>query len=258
MIPSDDEKTIPLEDIDVSELGLSGSVDRPELFLGHLKESEVKEILLRLGLFREIEARGYKDWILSIETESLADNRIHVYSADHQDLFFLRLKLGDYPVTGPEPIRLVSIDWFLTQNIRSKGENLFPGQKHPGLGSQILFIFKNMVREFVECSHASGTITVPEYFHDAILFTRFMECRFVNPEKAADFENLRHLGNIRAVSAAIHGERVQERKTGKTYHWRHGEMVSLKGEALNRTLFSRDYEKKYRKTLEPGKYLLLP
>ncbi|HBS03379.1 MAG TPA: hypothetical protein DEA96_00335 [Leptospiraceae bacterium] len=257
MNPTDDEKSIPMEDIDVSELGLSASVDRPELFLGHLKESEVQELIHRLGLIREIENRGYRKWTLSIETESLADNRIHIYSADHQDLFFLRLKLGGYPVIGPEPLRLVSIDWFLTQNIRARSDNLYPGQKFPGLGSRVLFIFKDIVRELVDRSHASGTITVPEYFHDAILFTRFMECKFVNPEKAADFENLRRLGNIRTVSSAIHNNRMRERKTGELYKWRHGEMVSLKGKILNRSLFDRSYFKTYKKQLDRTRYEII-
>ncbi|MEQ8351062.1 MAG: hypothetical protein RH862_06240 [Leptospiraceae bacterium] len=256
MIPTgDDEKRIPLEDIDVSDLGLVEPL-RSDLFLGSLKVTEVEDVLKNLGLFREIENRGYTDWKLLVETGSLQDNRIHIYSRD-TDLFFLRLKIGMYPVAGPAPLRLISVDWFLTQNLNYSGDKLFPGQNYPGLGSGVLFVFKDLIREFVERSHASGIITVPEYFHDAALFTRFMECKFVSPEKAADFKNLSFAGKLRRTSHAIHSGRVREKKTGAIYRWRHGEMVSFKSEHLNRTLFDRQYWKLYKKHLDPNKYEIL-
>lgn len=251
----DPEKSIPFEDIDVSELGIEGSVDRPDLFLGHLKESEVRELLVELGLLDELGERGYSNLKTIVEFGSLDDNRIHIRSDSDEDLFFLRLKIGNYPIVGLSPVRLISIDWFLTQNIRAAARDLYPGQKYPGLGSGVLFVFKNLVRQLVEITRVSGIITVPEYFHDAMLFTRFMECKFANPEKAADFQNLQILRNIRKLSTAIHSGQIVERKTGEVYRWRHGEMLSLKGEYFNRSLFNDDYRRSFKSALNPKKYI---
>lgn len=252
---SNEEKSIPLEDIDVSDLGLHDSMVRKGLFLGHLTLPQVEELVKDRGLLRAIQDRGYKDPVVSLEAESLEDNRIHIHLPQGEDLFFLRLRLGSFPVAGPNPVRLISVDWFQTQNIRRK-EHLFPGQKYPGLGFGVLRVFKSLLHAFVERTGASGIITVPEYFHDAVLFHRFMHCRFLNPEKAADFENLQILPGARELSRAIHDGRVKEKKSGEIYSWRHGEMVFFKMDYLNRMVFDSKYERAYRRSLQSGKYVL--
>ncbi|MCB1139414.1 MAG: hypothetical protein KDK23_11690 [Leptospiraceae bacterium] len=253
---SNEEKSIPLDDLDISDLGLHDSMIQNGLFLGHLRTPEVESVVQQSGLLEELKGRGYKEFTLSVEVESLQDNRIHICIPGGEDLFFLRLHLGSFPLVGPNPARLISIDWFQTQNPRMAHKRLFPGQKYPGLGFGILAAFRSLLALLADRTHAAGIITVPEYFHDAVLFNRYMKCRFLNPEKAADFENLRILGNVRAVSAAIQAGKLQ-RKNGEVYAWRHGEMVHFRPDYLNAMVFDDSYNRLLRQHLDPKKYVLV-
>ncbi|MCB1169938.1 MAG: hypothetical protein KDK25_06365 [Leptospiraceae bacterium] len=253
---SNEEKSIPLEDLDISDLGLHDSMIQEGLFLGHLRTPEVQSIVQQSGLLDELKGRGYSEFSLSIEVESLQDNRIHICIPEGEDLFFLRLHLGSFSLAGPNPARLISIDWFQTQNPRMAHKRLFPGQKYPGLGFGILTAFRSLLSLLADKTHAAGIITVPEYFHDAVLFNRYMKCRFLNPEKAADFENLRIHGNVRSISAAIQEGRMRKR-SGEIYAWRHGEMVHFRPDYLNAMVFDDTYHRLYRQHLDRKRYVLV-
>eukprot|EP01135_Chromosphaera_perkinsii_P003120 Nk52_evm9s236 gene=Nk52_evmTU9s236 len=104
---------------------------------------------------------------------------------------------------------LLQIEWLLLQNPlapRNHKQQLFPGQKYPGLGIGPLVL--KIFREMTGHMNRDGMVNVPMYFHNALLFSRYF--MFLSPifegiflTLVADLkEDLRRYG-LPSVSNAI-------------------------------------------------------
>lgn len=241
----DDGKEIPLNEIDVHDLGakFSGHLTSESAFLGHIAIPRLKDLLEALGFRQKLQTLGFQP-VLEIETKSDQDQRIYYKTADDDILFFLRVKLGNYQLSkNSSPRQLVAVDWFQTQNIYGRKKDLFPGQSYPGLGIGIIAVFKQLVLKLVELTDSDGIITVPEYFHDAVMFVKLLNLRFVNPQKAADYEHLLELGPVKEISRAVEARTVSDMREKEPYHWQHGEMVKFLNSGFESAVFDDSYYK---------------
>ena len=256
---SNRSKDISLDDLDLEpSLGFHSSLTDRGLFLGRLPREEVIRLLQSHGLLRAIEDAGYPNLAIEIEAGSLLDNRLHIKSADGDELLLLRLRLHDYTFPDGSRREFLYIDWLALQNVNSTRSDLFPGQKYPGLGFHVFKRLTGVLRDLLEISGADGVATVPEYFHDAALFQR-QGYRFVNPVKAARFAGVASLPDhtLKQISRAVHEEQVFDSNTGDPYLWRHGEMIFCKSDVLGALIFDTEYRRSFEREVRSGRFRIL-
>lgn len=122
----------------------------------------------------------------------------------------------------PQDCNMLNIRWFALQNPRgsfSSSRPRLPGQRFPGTGlaRSCFSIFCDQAVKH----NRDGIINVPEHFHNALLYEKFM---FLNPVDEGEFEKMKNdLENdinergLAAVSWAIYLGFLQ--KDGVVYKW---------------------------------------
>lgn len=84
-------------------------------------QEEVQEMFENSGIFRVLQARGYKDYGIFLDGISDMDNRIYIKNSSGEILVHMRLKFSDFQFKKlDQSYKLVYIDWLLTQNLKMK------------------------------------------------------------------------------------------------------------------------------------------
>ncbi|MDF3820608.1 hypothetical protein P3G55_11890 [Leptospira sp. 96542] len=245
--------------VDVSrELNTSLNME-PKLF-NRFRREEVETLLRSSGLLYAVEVRGFPNSIIEIEILNDYDNRVYIKTSNDKILVHMRLKVSQFQLKGDdEQFPMIYIDWLLTQNLNFEPgglkKELYFGQEYPGLN--VLNEFTEFIRLLSKTLGTSGAFNVPEYFHDAVLFSR--KFRFIDPEKEAVFraliKNFRGI-NLRNLSSKIHKNEVCY-EDGEPYVWKYGEMISCTDVYLEKKVFQESYFKKVDELKEKLKFKLI-
>lgn len=236
--------------VDVSkELNTSLNLE-PRLF-NRFRKDEVELLLNEAGLLEAVRTRGFPTSVLSIEVLNDFDNRIYIKTREGKVLVHLRLKVAQFHIKGDdEEFPMIYIDWLLTQNINFDGKklkkDLYFGQEYPGLN--VLIEITDFIRILSKKLGTSGAFNVPEYFHDAVLFSRSF--RYIDPEKEGAFRALVKSfkgTNLRALSSQIHKNKVVY-ESGEPYEWKYSEMITCTDIYLEKKVFQETYFKKMEET----------
>ncbi|MDX1958286.1 MAG: hypothetical protein SFU98_06915 [Leptospiraceae bacterium] len=223
-------------------------------FFGVLTEIEIRDLLKDSKLITEINSRGFTNTLVEIAPLSFYDNRIFIRTDKGETLVHMRLKVDDFYLKKVESnLKMVYIDWLLTQNIRWKNKEfkkkLFEGQEYPGLN--VMKEIENFISLLSRKIGAHLIFNIPEYFHDAVLFHK--NFKFLDPEKEGTFRAILHnfsKVNLRALSEFIHTEKIWIEEKKEIYNWKHGEMIYSLQEDLGEKIFDASYK---RTVLEFGK-----
>ncbi|MCB1190168.1 MAG: hypothetical protein H7A23_10810 [Leptospiraceae bacterium] len=238
------------------------SLGLEKFIIGRFNETEIYNMMDEAGMFKKLTERGYPKVTLEIMPLSELDNRIYIKDKKGETLVHIRLKLNDFYLKQiKEVLKMVYIDWLLTQNIKMgklKGKKaLFVGQEYPGLNVFLeiqKFIYKLMV-----IIGAHGVFNVPEYFHDAVLFHK--NFRFVDPEKEGNFRAVIKSFtkvSLRTISECIHSGKVKNSVTGEVYKWKNGEMLYTHDDYLNDKIFNEEYFSNVSKIKESSTFEIIP
>jgi hypothetical protein len=176
------------------------------LFLGRYPMSAVMAALEKKSFFKDAKKR--KLWPLIFELDSSEYpplQRFQIFCAKKETAnLVVDLKLKEFifepknylaKISSYSAFKLLYLEWLTLQNpllqFTSKRPPL-PGQVYPGLklGKKVLDMFTYLAR----LNHDDGIIAFPCYFHNALLFSRFL--RFVRPEKR---------GEVLAIRKAFRG-----------------------------------------------------
>ncbi|XDD47198.1 hypothetical protein AB3N60_03685 [Leptospira sp. WS39.C2] len=245
--------------VDVSkELNTSLNME-PKLF-NRFTHYEVEQLLVSSGMISAVEKRGFHNPIIELEILNDFDNRIYIKTESKKILVHTRLKVSQFQLKGDdEQFPMIYIDWLLTQNINFEPgdikKELYFGQEYPGLN--VLNEFTDFIRVLSKRLGTSGAFNVPEYFHDAVLFSR--KFRFIDPEKEGTFRALVKIfrgTNLRSLSSQIHQNRVQY-ENGETYEWKYGEMISCTDPYLEKKVFHEAYFRRVDEVKEKLKFRLV-
>ncbi|BDA79863.1 hypothetical protein LPTSP3_g27930 [Leptospira kobayashii] len=244
--------------VDVSrELNTSLNME-PRLF-NRFRKEEVQELLLESGLLKAVQSRGFPNCVLSLEILNDYDNRVYIKTGKDKILVHMRLKVSQFHMKGDdEQFPMIYIDWLLTQNLNFTDDKikkeLYFGQEYPGLN--VLNEITDFIRLLSKKLGTSGAFNVPEYFHDAVLFSR--KFRFIDPEKEGTFRALIHSFkgiNLRLLSSQIHQNKVCF-VSGEPYEWKYGEMISCTDIYLEKKVFQDSYFKKVEEIKQKLRFVL--
>ncbi len=220
------------------------------LFFGRFHKEEIQDLLEQSGIWTILSRRGFVGTTLEISVLSYLDNRIYIKNNKGEILIHMRLKVDEYYFKKlNQTIKLVFIDWLLTQNVNfknSKHKDLFQGQDFPGLN-----IFKEItifIKKLSDKLGSHGVFNVPEYFHDAILFHKYF--KYVDPQIEGEFLSIiksSNKKNLRSLSEAIHNQKLIIKDSGQVYNWKHAEMIYSDLPYIQDQIFNKTYESEVKK-----------
>jgi hypothetical protein len=222
------------------------------LFLGRYSMNQVAAVLNKRNFFKDAKKR--KLWPLEFDLDSseypLQRFRIFYEKKRPENMivdlkikegvFHLKKKLTlDFPISE---CKFLFLEWLTLQNplLDFSGEKSpLPGQKHPGLGlgKKVLDIFIYLAR----ITHKDGLIAFPAYFHNALLFSRYLY--FISPEKAGEVQAIRETFpdvTFKQLAWIVHLNCMRESQ-GKKYEWRAEEEVYPLNKDLKRYFDSKKY-----------------
>jgi len=226
------------------------------LFLGRYPMSAVMAALEKKGFFRD--AKKKKLWPLMFELDSSEYPPLQRFQIFYQKKkttnLVVDLKLRELvfqpknylaKVSSSSAFKLLYLEWLTLQNpllqFNPKRPPL-PGQEYPGLklGKKVLDIFTYLAR----LNHDDGIIAFPSYFHNALLFSRFL--KFVRPEKRGEILAIRR--SFRDVSfvqlAWIIHLNCMRTDEGKVFEWKAEEQVYPMNNILKKYFESKEYKEK--------------
>jgi len=225
-------------------------------FLGRYPMSAVMAALQKKGFFKD--AQRKKLWPLMFELDSSEFpplQRFQIFYAKKESAnLIVDLKLKEFvfrpknhlaKITSYSAFKLLYLEWLTLQNpllrFTSKRPPL-PGQEYPGLklGRKVLDMFTYLAR----LNHDDGIMAFPCYFHNALLFSRFL--RFVRPEKRGEVLAIRRsFRDVPFVQLAwiIHLNCLRT-KEGNVFEWKAEEQLYPMNHVLKKYFESKDYKER--------------
>jgi hypothetical protein len=229
------------------------------LFLGRFSMAEAQAVLGRKNFYREAKNRGLLPLTFDLDSLEYPVQRLRIFHKEsNPDKLIVDLKIREGRL-APKPYLHLNpkffehdyliLEWLTLQNpllsFSAKRPPL-PGQQHPGLGlsKKVVDIFVYLARLL----RKDGLLAFPAYFHNAILFSRFLY--FLNPAKYAEvlaiekaFPKIpfKHLAWIVYLNCL-------RQEDGRPYEWRAEEQVY----PINRELKDYLYSKKYKRQVKEG------
>jgi hypothetical protein len=226
------------------------------LFLGRYPMSAVMAALEKKSFFKDAKKRDL--WPLMFELDSseyppLQRLQIFFQKKEMANLI-VDLKLRELvfqsknhlaKVSSSSAFQLLYLEWLTLQNPLlqfAPQRPPLPGQMYPGLklGRKVLDMFTYLAR----LNHNDGIIAFPCYFHNALLFSRFL--RFVRPEKEGEIIAIRKsFRSVPFVQLAwiIHLNCLRTGE-GEVFEWNAEEQVYPMNNVLKKYFESREYKER--------------
>jgi len=248
---STDEIQFTDQDLFHLDIGRRGS----SFFLGFYSKEGLKMALTKYGVYKLLNARGFKKILTDIDTTDPYKHRISLYNDHkHKDQLLIELVVRKYffslnlpyesPFNGNNYTGL-AIDWLLIQDINAEftaEKPRLPGQRKPGMG------LSSIVLELMLITcwrlNLAGIINVPEHYHNAYLYSRIFY--YFNPIAQAKFLALRSKFKkypLHKISWGIDWGCVTDLDSGKPFDWFvHHQIVPLHKDLQN-VFNGREYDK---------------
>ena len=208
---------------------------RPKLF-GYYSQSGVEYALREMGIFRRIEARGYRDlradltgdpWHQTLRLFGSAGGGEHMVVEGR----FIRsswVAPDDTPLkeeTGDKSFSAITIEWILLQHPMgefTRERPRLPGQDYPGLGlrDEMNEVFFAVARRL----HVDAYLAYANHFHNAYMYSPVFF--FLLPERQAEMAVIQREGRGRSIqdmSLAIEGGFLYQ--NGRPYVWTGAPMI---------------------------------
>ncbi len=178
-------------DIELSEEDLLTKDPAQGMLFGAIPFDRILQDLEERGISAALRERGYRRWKpeLTYRTPLDAQFRLlgfHEDTPDPQLLMDIRTRRGQVTVDD-QIFRAMVWEWISLQDPMATfppGVEPLPGQAHPGLGQ--FRKLNALMLDYVLEVDVEALVAVPEYFHNAVLYSGHM--RFYDPEREGRFQ----------------------------------------------------------------------
>lgn len=217
------------------------------LLFGRISASTIVDDLGRSGLQARLAERGYQELRaeipqLSLGQEGLQITASHPRASERQCLMELKAFWGKLPLPCGE-CRALVWDWLELRDPMaefSAERPPLPGQTAPGLS--MFHELVELMRAYVGQTEAEALVTIPQHFHNAILYQKDagLRYRFLDPlrqgQLLAQMRDLLEKEGLYAASWAFAENRVEMLVPGSDswegYPWTPSELVLPLTEAV--------------------------
>jgi hypothetical protein len=187
-----------------------------ETVLGHFDAAALQQQFAAAGIFTVLRARGFDDFEVQIEAAGRAMPHIVLYARKGGSrLLLIDGCIGEATVRPDyfarrgrvvqRPIELAVVHWMREQDPSARFSSdrpPLPLQEHPGLGilRRAFRIVLHMANELGK----DGIVSVPKFYHDAVIFYRSRLFLFLDPTEQGIFEALlRDLEGVPLADASV-------------------------------------------------------
>lgn len=245
----------------VDILGDLTDKERPHLFLNFYSEEGIKTALEEYGIFKDLNKRGFNDFIIKINARDPYRHTLKAYfekeDANHllgelivKKKYFIAKPIFPSDITG-QKFSMIVIEWLTLQDPTAEFTATrppLPGQIHPGLriGRQIVGIFVNMSLRL----KTDGLLNIPEHYHNAVFYSKHF--KYFNPDTEGQFlalqRDLRMAGLFKAAWA-VELNCIIEKNSGSVFEWFTDEQVLFVSTRLEKYFESREYTERVEEAL---------
>lgn len=247
--------------------GLTGGRGSGQLFLGYYDQAAIEQRLQSYGATDTLKHLGFDDLKVHLDTRNHNRQRLIIChkTLDYDHLLgelamtvgeFIPQIISDAQLSG-RTYSMLYIQWLCLQNPCkpfSSQRPALPGQRHPGLGLGRTVM--NMFEKMAETLKLDGIINIPEYIHNAILYSR--KFHFLNPVVEGRMQALmRDLGHmpLTQLSWGVEQGCVVEKDTGMKVEGMHEEQVYPRARAFKRYFKSPVYKNTVEQTTQSLTYI---
>jgi hypothetical protein len=246
-----------------------------QLFLGRYNKEDIRAKLERNQVLPALRSYGFEPLILEVESDGFIEHRIFIHTGERnydRIVMELRLREGVFKVKDTiahikpglaemiksDTIPMLWIDWLLLQNPSKKFSPVkprLPEQKYPGLG--VLYLVVPLMAEFARETHKQAVLDIPEHFHGAYFYSRWM--KFFNPEMEGKTRAiLRDLAgySLATISWGVLLDCLFNIPADRHESWRPGEQIYPISDALEKYFDSESYRQTSSAAFEQNSYRL--
>ncbi len=234
---------------------------RPHLFLNFYSEEGVRKALEEYGVFKDLNKRGFRDFIIKINAEDPYRHTLKAYfeREDPEHLLgelivrkkmFIAKPIFPSGIAG-QKFSMIVIEWLTLQDPTAQFAPTrppLPGQIYPGLrmGRKIVGIFVNMALRL----KTDGLLNIPEHYHNAVFYSKHF--KYFNPFTEGQFlamqRDLRMVGLFKAAWA-VELNCVVEKKSGQFWNWFTDEQVLAVSDKLANYFQADEYKDRVEQSL---------
>lgn len=210
-----------------------------DLILSRYDAPAIHRLFAEGGIFRALERRGFSDLTVTIDVEGRALPHVLLLGRKGSERYLLLDACVGEAVVRPDffrhcgyvverPIELAVVHWVREEDPTAAfpaDRPALPLQQHPGLGV-LRLAFRVLIRMASELGR-DGVVSVPKFFHDAVIFFHSRLFLFLDGEEQGRFEalvrDLRQL-SLRDASVALATGGVRN-QYGEVVAWAPGYLV---------------------------------
>jgi len=270
-----------LEEISISDDAMPWEQDRETLsdttlFLGRFTESDLRDLMERVGLMDLIRSKGYTDLIFTLTRQDFTSRLYVNYERVGRETRLIELILRE-GVFRPKKtfierfdfqdgLSMILVEWLALQDPKGSftpERPRLPGQSHPGLGG--LRNMQEMLYSFGKKCRKDAIVDVPQHYHAAVIYSRLYTdiyarmYSFFSPVDAGLFKALtRDLdgGPLAQISQAVALGCLKNTVTGLHETWRPSEQIYPVTKRLHAYFESPEYQAIVNRTAEKVKYTI--
>lgn len=160
-------------------------------FLGYYSREGIKLALKNYGIYHLFKKMGFEDIDVVLDTQDTFRHRLAIVNRepDGETLLLsesvlrrqkMTPEISDFAHLPGNAFEILYIEWLTLRNPRaafSKDRPRLPGQEHPGLGASWLIL--ELLSIVCKRLHLDGMINVPEFFHNAHIYSR--QFKYIDP-----------------------------------------------------------------------------
>lgn len=231
-------------------------VNPTNLFLGRLTPEDVENELIKSGLYKLLEEKGFTHPVLNIDAKNVLEHRVSIYAGEmHPEKLLIEVRLREgvfrpkrYFVDGFENILdvpMILIDWLMLQDPTKEFTPDKPRlvhQRKPGLG--IFYDFATLVDLLAGKAGKEAVMDIPEHYHGALLYSKLFH--FWDPKiegklhaMKRDFKDL----PLHKITWAVFLDCCFNTDTGELEKWQPGEQIKPVSQRLRAYFDHPDYKK---------------
>jgi len=238
-----------------------------DLYLNAYTKDEIREVLIRRGIWESIKNQGFQNIILQMDCNDPFHQRLCLYYDKISPAHLLAqiiLSTGTFVPRKHflksfkiEKMDMLIIEWLCLQNpLKSftPDKPRLPGQDYPGLGIGRKTV--ELIQMVAMDLEKDGILNYPQYYHNAVMYSEIF--KFYNPVLYGRMLAIKELlKDFTFADSAwiVHTGCVEDQLTRKKFVWKAEEMILPLKNHLKEYFASSEYQQMVNETIAKARFV---
>lgn len=237
-----------------------------DMYLNEYTKEEIKEVLIREGIWGKIMEQGFKNLIIEMDTSDPYHQRLCLYfDKVSQSNLLAQIILSTGTFTPKKDflksvkvgkMNMLIIEWLCLQNPLknfTSDKPRLPGQDYPGLGVGRMAV--ELIKKVALNLEKDGVLNYPQYYHNAVMYSEIF--RFYNPEiygKMLAIKELLKNFSIAESAWIVYSACIIDKIKRTRFIWRPEEMILPLSQTLKNYFSSSEYDEKVSEAISKSEF----